>query len=98
MYEQFDGALRSWANTRALHVATKYRDEEVRSIELVNQTGKRAEIWLSLTTAGAGVTVHAWDFESRRWSRSASAGSLAAELENAYAEVQRWWAAPVAVV
>lgn len=92
MFEELDTELFSWARDHHLSVATSYRDEEVRSIEIVDAAGNRAQIWLDPPTATSPTSfaIHAWDFKRRHIDRSATPSTLIAALDELHAEVQRW--------
>jgi hypothetical protein len=90
MYEPFDDALNTFARRRQLYVDTRYRDDEVRSINVASRRGERAQIWLELQQAG-DVQLHAWDYAKRRWSSAADLANLPQALEQAYEVVLGWW-------
>ncbi|MER9757546.1 hypothetical protein NKJ46_29810 [Mesorhizobium sp. M0166] len=57
-YDIIDPFLMSWANRHGIRVATKYRDDDVRSIWVYDKNGnRRAQLWLDLPDANGNVTI-----------------------------------------
>lgn len=90
-YQWVDPVLEQWAHHHGLRVCTSFKDEEVRSVEVVSPDARRFQIWLDPPGPGAHTTVHAWDFGERRASFKAGPGDLDVQLERAYAEVRSWY-------
>jgi hypothetical protein len=85
-YSLVDDAIRRWARQRSLALQTEYRDAEVRSLELVDMTGNRYQIWVDPPSADGQVVVSAWDFSETRKSWSGAASRVAELLDEAF----RW--------
>jgi hypothetical protein len=88
-----DSILDAWAAQNGLHVQTQHRDDEVRSIPVV-EAGHEYQIWLAEDSGM--VTVYASTNDSpRRSSRSwqsepATTDALAAHLDAALHEIKQW--------
>jgi len=92
MAERFrtvDEVLLPWARSHGLYVSTEYKDEEVRSIAIVDDSGSEYQMWLTLTPDG-GVTVHAWDYAELRVFEGCEMGELPTTLETVYRSVEQW--------
>lgn len=90
-YQILDPLLERWAKNRGLHIFTEYKDEEVRSIDVVSPAGKRYQIWLDPPASDGRTSVHAWDYRRRRESFDADLQNLESQLERAYSRVQSWF-------
>jgi hypothetical protein len=63
-FGEADAVLSSWAKRHGLHVLTRYRDDEVRSIPIVGPDGRELQIWLE--NEFGGYSAHASPVERRR--------------------------------
>lgn len=88
-FRKVDNILNEWASRHSLTLFTKYREEEVRSVELVSPSCKRFQLWVD-PPVGESVMVHIWDFKKRRMDWSVSISTLDDCLENALAIVFDW--------
>src|SRR5260370_15808805 len=93
-YVDADKILAPWLKRHGLHVFTMDREVEVRSIDVVDDTGDRCQITLSEPDASGRVTIFAWNCKSKRKSKSKEFQSTLSELEEAleeaYAQVMEW--------
>ncbi len=90
MFEAIDPALQAWANRERLHLATRYRDDEVRAFAVVDDAGGEYDIWVTMAQADP-VTVHAWDRESKaRWMAGGRPPDVDRLLSAALAEIDAW--------
>ena len=90
-FEIVDPKLEKWASSRGLHIYSEYRDEEVRSIDVVSPTGKRFQIWLDPPASDGRTIVHVWDYRRRRKSIASDLRNLESQLERAYCLIQSWF-------
>jgi hypothetical protein len=88
-YRDLDPALSAWCSTHGLHVITRDRDCEVRTITVVDDAGSTYQLWLELLP-GDGVRVAAWDYGAQRASRDCELPDLGQALEAVYAQVESW--------
>lgn len=89
-YEKIDTTLYPWATKNRLHVYTQYKEYEVRSIEIVNAKGKKAQLWLDTCEDSTTVVVHIWDYKKRKREYSTDISLLSTVLDNAYNEASLW--------
>jgi hypothetical protein len=59
-YAKYDDELRAWADDHQLPLFTEYKDEPVRSFQIVGSTGSECQIWLDQDGS-----VHVWDYKKR---------------------------------
>ena len=90
-YQVLDSILEGWAKKRGLHIYTTYKDEEVRSIDIVSPAGKRFQLWLDEPGRNGETTVHIWDYRKRKKDFNAVLSNLESQLERAYSEVKGWF-------
>lgn len=64
-YQLIDPIIFPWANIHSLHISTIYKDEEVRSIDLINAKGERFQIWFDLPVRNR-IIVHAWNYKKKK--------------------------------
>jgi hypothetical protein len=83
-YASIDSTIRNFARKHSLLISTVYKDAEVRSIEMVNSSGKRCQIWIDPPNSGGGVGVHAWDYKKMRKDNIVPASVLSECLEDVY--------------
>lgn len=84
-----DAILTEWAARHGLHVQTRYRDEEVRSVDVVDDQGARYQVWLVQRPDG-DVEVNAWDHRDLRTCIKSTAAGLPEALEAGYLQVLAW--------
>lgn len=94
MYDSVDPILRRWASRYDLAVMDEYRGEEVRSLELTDDHGRRYQLWLEPPVEGGRVTVHAWDFRRKRMERVTTISELEQCLEEVLGAVSQWMSCP----
>lgn len=93
-FAAMDPQLNEWAARNGLQVMTQHRDEEVRSIPVVDAAGREFQIWLQPDFDG--FTVHAASLDRRRrlwrsWTSDASAGAdIVSLLDEALDEIHKW--------
>lgn len=90
MYDLVDPILRRWASRHGLAVMDEYRGEEVRSLELTDDHGRRYQLWLDPPVEGGRVAVHAWDFRRKRMERVTTISELEQCLEEMLRAVSQW--------
>ena len=90
-YKILDPILKRWAEKYELHIYTSFKDEEVRSIDIVSPTGTRFQLWLDEPGSSGKTTVHIWDYRKRRNDFNADLSNLESQLERAYSEVKNWF-------
>jgi hypothetical protein len=86
-YDEFDDTLSAWARRHGLHVSTEYKEEEVRSIAIVDDVGCEYQLWLSLLPPHR-LRAAAWDFADRHTAQECEASAL--PDETVYATVEQW--------
>lgn len=89
-YESIDPTITAWAAKHTLHLYTTYRDEEVRSVDLVGSNGRKCQLWIDAPDQSGTVQVHVWDHKKRREDCKATVADLTRCLENAYATAIKW--------
>lgn len=86
-FGQLDPIIEQWSSDRQIPLFTQYKDEEVRSFQVVGPSGAQCQIRIQ---AGDRVTVSVWDYGKRRQDLEADAGSLGARLDEALSIAQSW--------
>ena len=89
LYSSLDPIIDSWKKRHGLHVYTRYQDSEVRTTNVVSTTGERFQIWLGLPENDQ-ISVHAWDYETRKREWHVSTSQLNSALEDALKTVKAW--------
>ena len=89
-YAEIDKVLTPWSKRHGLHVFTKYRDEEVRSIDVVDDAGDRYQIWISESANSGTAKVSAWNYKDKKKTVESSFPDLEQALEELYSEVMQW--------
>ncbi len=93
-YAAIDSILQRWSRRHGLSIATDYKDDDVRSVELTDQKGRRYQIWIDPPDEEGSVVVHAWDYRKQRTDTMANVGDLENHLDSVRATVLNWMAVP----
>ena len=88
-YSAVDPIIDAWGIRHSLHIYTLFKDEQVRSTELVSPAGKRVQIWVD-PPKEQSVGVHAWDFKDLRHQVNVPLSQLGEALDESVRVVRRW--------
>jgi hypothetical protein len=89
-YVEIDPILDAWTRRNGLHVFMQYRDEEVRSVHIVDDTGDEYQLWLTPLALEHNWTVAVTNNKGKHLDVSARADELESALEKALTAVNRW--------
>ena len=89
-YTSIDPITTAWAARHGLHVQTRYRDDEVRSVDVVGHSGRRCQIWIDPPDQAGKVGVHIWDFKSKKLDKLVCQDDLSACLDDVYTTALGW--------
>jgi hypothetical protein len=89
-YDAIDAALKGWAATRGLQLFSEYRDEPVRSMEVVGRTGMKVQIWVDPPHPDGTVDLHAWDYRDRIVEVTSSVDDMTADLDRLIDLANKW--------
>lgn len=94
MYDLIDPELEAWAAKHSLQIFTEYKDEEVRSTDVVGSAGKKCQIWVDQPDMSGTFVVNIWNYKKNRARRikqlRASKTNIMDKLEEAYQMAQEW--------
>ena len=90
-FATIDLDLESWAASHGLLIQSKFKDAEVRSIDIVSPEGQRFQMWLDEPDSQGDIEVHVWDFKDRRRDYKAPRNLLKRQLEAAYNQAKSWF-------
>lgn len=88
-YSLIDPIISTWASKNKLKVYNKYKDIEVRSINLVSPEGLNFQIWIDQPLNNK-VSVHVWDYKKQRKDWCVHTSDLIDCLEKANATIKDW--------
>jgi hypothetical protein len=93
-YSQIDPVLFPWAKTRGLLVATQFKDEEIRSVQIVDDAGDSYGLWISAPQGNGfvsvGIAENCSKSKIRRQTFTTSPVELGQTLEKAYSVAESW--------
>jgi len=94
-YLQIDPILYPWAKTHGLFVATQFKDEEVRSIQIVDDAADSYGLWISAPQENGLINIGIAEntsrkAKSRRQAFTSSLVDFGKTLEKAYAIAESW--------
>ncbi|MDQ6789029.1 MAG: hypothetical protein M3033_19675 [Acidobacteriota bacterium] len=89
-YVAVDKVLTPWLKRYGLHVFTMCRDDEVRSIDVVDDVGDRYQIFISKPDGKGRVGVSVWNYKKQTKSFESQVSGLEEMLEDAYSQVIEW--------
>jgi hypothetical protein len=93
-YELVDKVLGPWSSAHELHVYTEYKDEPVRSMNMVGGKGSKVQLWIDPASSDGIVSVHLWDYGIRRYQLTGPVVDLNKLLDAAYQEAIAWLSEP----
>ena len=79
----------AWGTDHQLSLGTRYKEEDVRSFEIVDSRGKRFQLWVD-PPRGNVVIVHAWDFQKHLSDFERPVAEIKYALDEAYARIRSW--------
>ena len=88
-YNEIDPIIKEWASKNKFLIYNKYKDEEVRSVNVVSSEGRTFQIWID-PPLNDKILVHAWDFKKRNKEYNATKDTLPIVLEEATSLIQKW--------
>ncbi len=91
-YETIDPTIDKWRSEHDLHIYTSAKEEQVRSVHMVDRKARTYRIWIDPPDEKGIVMVHAcaWDCKKRKQDWSATLGELRLVLEKAHKTILRW--------
>ncbi|MCG8435171.1 MAG: hypothetical protein MJA83_14180 [Gammaproteobacteria bacterium] len=89
-YTEIDRTLNSFARSTGLQVKKIYKDEEIRSFDVIDDQATRYQIWLEIPENQQTISVCAWDLKKNRIEYTATKANLGEQLEAAYQAVEGW--------
>ncbi|MBD5779973.1 hypothetical protein IEN85_10780 [Pelagicoccus sp. NFK12] len=90
-YEDLDPQLMPWSKSRGLHVFTKHRDYDVRTIHVVDDSGDIYEMSVTpQNTNDPEILIGLWDKKKRTESIKIGLEDLTDGLEIAYEKIESW--------
>lgn len=88
-YSSIHSIIQNWTKKHQLVLYSRYQDADVRSVEIVDGTGNRYQIWVE-EPKGEHVGVHAWDYRRQRSDWQTTRKELENCLDEARAMVLKW--------
>ena len=85
-----DPVLEKWGLENGVPWTRQYRDEEVRSAEIVLSGGVQAQLWLEPIAGSTSFAVCAWDRNRNHFREVAELAALSATLTRALAVLRTW--------
>ena len=94
-YDPIDSEFYDWAERHGLLIFTKYRDEEVRTTNVVGSGGKKCQIWVDPPDSTGTFVVNIWNYKNNKRAKrikqlQASKTNINDKLEEAYKTAQEW--------
>jgi hypothetical protein len=89
-YKSIDPIITVWATKHNLIIYTTYRDEEVRSVDLIGSNGHKCQLWIDTPESTGKVQIHVWDYKKRKHDYKVAIDDLPRCLEEAYETAMKW--------
>jgi hypothetical protein len=89
-YSKIDSQIYSWAQKYKLHVSAFYKDADVRSVQIVDNSANCYQIWIDAPDEKNEVIIHAWNYKKKRIDVKSSLSDFADKLEGVYLTVLSW--------
>ena len=90
-YQAIDERIKHWAAQYDLRLATKYKDTEVRSVDVIGTGGKsKCQIWIDAPDRQGRIYVNIWNYKNRRIRYRTEYEDLSEVLQQAYAQAMDW--------
>jgi hypothetical protein len=89
IYDKIDNILKHWTEEQGLCLYTRYKDTDVRSVDVVGYRGNKVQIWID-APQNDSVAIHLWDYNNRREDHSVPIESLESSLTELYLKAREW--------
>ena len=94
-YDPIDSEFFAWAARHGLQIFTKYRDEEVRTTDVLGSDGKKCQIWVDPPNLTGTFVVNIWNYKNNKRAKriqqiQASKTNIRDKLEEAYNTAHEW--------
>ena len=93
-YDLIDTGVYAWARQHSLHIYTEYKDDEVRTTNVMGSAGRKCQIWIDHPDEAGTYLVNVWNYKKKQASRikqlPASKTDIRDKLEEAYKTAQEW--------
>jgi hypothetical protein len=89
IYDKIDTTLKRWTEAQGLFLYTRYKDTDVRSVDVVGSKGNKVQIWVD-APQNDSVAIHLWDYKDRREDRSVAIESLESSLTELCLKAREW--------
>jgi hypothetical protein len=91
IYSSIDPVLKTWARQRSIPLFTEYRDESIRSFEVVGKyTNLQFQIWVDPPDVTGRTVVHAWVRRHWQVAHHTTVFDLVSALDLALAEIDNF--------
>lgn len=88
-YIVVDPVIKAWSERHSFLLFTLYKDSEVRSVNVVSETGRKFQIWID-HPKGDQISVHVWNYKKQRQDWEVNVADLNTALEEAASTVREW--------
>jgi hypothetical protein len=90
-YQAIDEALAEWLARHPVHMLMKYKDDEVRTFDVVSSSGDQIQVWIDPPRPSGQVGVHVWDYHHRRSKDlNGDVAEVAKLVDEAYITAREW--------
>ena len=92
-YYKIDRIVKDWANKVGLRAQYEYKDEKVRSLNVVDNSGNIYQIWIETLKWGrlkVSATNNKNGRKSRNWNKKCKISNLITVLFEAYGVTEKW--------
>ena len=88
-YEKVDSVLNLWAKKNNIYFYSQYKDEEVRSCDIVDLNFNKYQLWIE-EPKNKNIKIYIWDYKKRKQKFTTDINSLEKELNKALQNIHEW--------
>ncbi len=88
-FSQIEKPLSEWATENNLHIFTMYKDEEVRTVDIMDDSNSRWQLWLEPNPKENKCAIHYWNFKDHQYKVESPVSELKKNLQMIYDRIMK---------
>lgn len=89
-YQIVDNELDVWAKSHNLKIVKLYKDMDVRSVNILDASGHKYQIWIDSVEEKQKIKINYWDYKDKKGSISTEYRHFFESMEKSYEIVKDW--------
>lgn len=89
-YQLIDHELEVWAKFHNLKIVKLYKDMDVRSVNILDESGDKYQIWIDQIKDKKNIKINYWDYKDQKGSINTDYSHFFESMEKSYEIVKDW--------